>query len=277
MILVESMKVKLKHAEAGTLSSGTHKNNLSGIEGKCKSKFMKYQGRMFNRDPSSEIFISNQRRPINFWKEESSPNRANRLSIDASLTLEQTNLSSKVDRSIQISKSNWAVTVATCPSSWSKNQAFIIVEGLANDYFQGILPSGEYFMHMSQLHPPIRSNPICISSYIDKVWLGMKRTEVHVKSSEQVVEMLQKIKQEESMQHQQLCTEGKEVSRILVSEYDSLFYGGNRNSLKWVKDQLKTLDIDVEENQINIVVKWQPNREPPQELQEPPFAISSRI
>lgn len=256
MIVAECMKRNLKHAEARTLSSDQHKKDLACVEGLVKPRFMKYQGRMFNRDPSSQISIRNKRRPIKFWEEKSSLNRTNRLSIDTPRTLEQANLSSKLDRNIQISKSNWAVTVVTCPSGWSKNQPLIIVEGLANDYLEGILPSAEYFMHVSELHPPIKSDFISRNKYIHKIWLGMKRTEVHVKSSEQVVKMLQQIKKEETIQRQQLCIEGKEVSEILVSEYDSLFYGGNRNPLKWVKNQLKTLDIDIEESQINIVVEW---------------------
>lgn len=253
MTVAECMKRNLKHAEVGSLSSNAHKQDLACIDGIVKPTFMKYQRRMFNRDPLSKVFIPNSIEPISLWKQDQE-NEINKLLFRESLldVTKPVSMPSKIDENIQISKSHWGVTLITHPSNWSKNQALIIVEGLADDYFKGVLSNGEYFMHISELHPPIRSNIFFTYEY--RGILGMKRTEVYVKSNEQVAKMLRQIRQEETKQRQQLCTEGKDVA-IPVSEYDALFYDRNRNSFTWAKSQLKILDIDVEESQINIVTK----------------------
>lgn len=49
MEMAECMRVNLLHAENGTIHSDKHQRNLMSVSGVVKPKFMKWQGRMYER------------------------------------------------------------------------------------------------------------------------------------------------------------------------------------------------------------------------------------
>ncbi|MBA3239139.1 MAG: hypothetical protein H0T62_12430 [Parachlamydiaceae bacterium] len=102
--------------------------------------------------------------------------------------------SSRIDSRANVSKFMWAVTIVTGPQGTSKSHAAIIIEGLTNDMFMETIDdtrqSGEYFMLRAELNPPIVINYFPEEEYKRDLKNGMERTEIWMKPSDKVLEML---------------------------------------------------------------------------------------
>jgi hypothetical protein len=166
--------------------------------------------------------------------------------------IEPVSVPSQIDSRIRISKFTWAVTLFAGPKGESRNHASIIIEGLANEYFEGVLSSGEYFMHKSEFNPPVRSHFYTTKKFKHDVLSGIERTEIWMISSEKVVSMLKVILFEKNLQEEKL-NRGEKIP-FSYQGNSSLLSDGNHNCVTWSREKLRMLNIELGVSLIGFVI-----------------------
>ncbi|MCL6756652.1 MAG: hypothetical protein M3A24_05875 [Candidatus Rhabdochlamydia oedothoracis] len=176
------------------------------------------------------------------------------ISPEKLIEIEPISLPSEIDPRMRVSKFTWTVTIVNGLKGPSKNHTAIIVEGLANEYFQGSVPNGEYFIHKSEFNPPIRSKLYSLRRLKMYIPQGMRRTEVWVRPAKQVIVMLQEIAKQQRL-HEEQTERGEEI-KWAVTGSDSWFSGGLDNCFTWTKKSVAMVDIQLGKNFHSGMFAW---------------------
>lgn len=170
------------------------------------------------------------------------------------IEIEPISIPSELDPRLRVSKFTWAVTIVNGLKGPSKNHTAIIVEGLANEYFQGSVPDGEYFIHKSEFNPPIRSNLYSLSRLKMYITQGMRRTDIWMRPSKQVIVMLQEIARQQRLHEGQL--ERGEKIEWAATGSDSWFSRGLDNCFTWTRKSVAMIDIKLGKNFHSGMFAW---------------------
>ncbi|MDR2539607.1 MAG: hypothetical protein LBC45_03250 [Chlamydiales bacterium] len=170
------------------------------------------------------------------------------------IEIEPISAPSEIDPRMRVSKFTWAVTVVNGLKGPSKNHTAILIEGLANEYFQGAVPEGEYFLHKSEFNPPVRSHLYSLRLLKMYSSQGMRRTEIWMKPSKQVIVMLQEIARQQHLHEQQM--EKREKIKWAITGSDSWFSGGLDNCFTWARKTVSLLDIELGKNFHSGMFAW---------------------
>ena len=170
------------------------------------------------------------------------------------IEIEPISIPSEIDPRMRVSKFTWAVTIVNGIEGPSKNHTAILVEGLANEYFQGSVPDGEYFIHKSEFNPPISSH--LYSLRILKIFIsqGMRRTKIWMKPSKQVMVMLQEITRQRQL-HEEKLERGEKINWAFTGS-DSWFSGGLDNCFTWTRKSVSMLGIKLGKNFHSQLFAW---------------------
>lgn len=170
------------------------------------------------------------------------------------IEIEPISLPSEIDPRMRVSKFTWAVTIVNGLQGPSRNHTAIIVEGLANEYFKGSVPDGKYFIHKSEFNPPISSHLYSLRKLKMYIPQGMRRTEVWMRSSKQVILMLQEIARQQRL-HEEQTERGEEI-KWAVTGSDSWFSGGLDNCYTWTRKSVAMVDIKLGKNFHSGMFAW---------------------
>lgn len=173
--------------------------------------------------------------------------------LEGSLLIEIEPISSpsRIDKRMGVSKFMWAVTLITHKGS-EGNHAKIIVEGINDGFYSSEHPRvkngetigyGKKFTYMTEFNPPIKSK---IFSEKEEL-LYETRTEIWMKTSNEVKKMLENIEEEKRLNSIKFKFLGA----------SSLFYiFGSKpyhNCFTWAKKHLKTLNIDLGKGYMDVI------------------------
>jgi hypothetical protein len=176
----------------------------------------------------------------------------NMLKLQKTLLIEIEPISepSYIDPRIRVSKFTWAVTLMTGPQGNSRNHASIIIEGLANEFFEGTLEDREHFMHKSEFNPPIESGLYSKETYEDQLLEGVERTEIWMKSSEKVMKMLRTIFEEKLLNREKRLRGEKQPFSLLGD--DSVIWKGP-SCFTWAREKLTLLGISLGKSKVGFI------------------------
>lgn len=181
-------------------------------------------------------------------------NHIHELIIERALFVEIEPISfpSEIDNRMLVSKFTWAVTLVTHGGDFD-NHAQIVVEGLNDGYFtlessvfktmKPIL-TGEKFVYLSDLKPPVRSGLLPPNNL-----LFATRTEIWMRDSNKVKEMMEAIQKEKNLPKGYLNfnSTGREslLHKVpLINKLKRCKNAGD-NCFTWARDKLQIVDINL--------------------------------
>jgi hypothetical protein len=156
--------------------------------------------------------------------------------------IEPKSFPSQVDSRLRVSKFTWSVTLVAHNGS-DGNHAEIIIEGVNDGFIQEIQPYrnepkiGNYFLWKAHFRPSI-------SSTITEIFTCEERSQVWMKTSSKVKEMLRNI-EASRIRQAEIYAEAPGSDFFLLGK-PSLGSGGRHNCFTWAREKLMMLDIHIQ-------------------------------